>query len=85
MLASHLITFAAAVVSFVVVLLHPAESLHRALCEPADSSRSACNNILILVKDAYAGGPKKRRAVKLTGETRVFEEGQIGEVRLYAA
>jgi len=27
-----------------------------------------------------AGGPKKRRAVKLTGDTRVFEEGQVGEV-----
>ena len=35
---------------------------------------------LILMTDADAGGPKKRRAVKLTGETRVFEEGQIGEV-----
>ena len=26
------------------------------------------------------GGPRKRRAIKLTGETRVFEEGQIGQV-----
>lgn len=25
------------------------------------------------------GGTKKRRAVKITGETRVFEDGQIGE------
>ena len=26
-----------------------------------------------------AGGSKKRRAVKLTGETKVFEEGSMGE------
>lgn len=26
-----------------------------------------------------AGGPRKRRAVKLTGESRVFEDGALGE------
>ena len=26
-----------------------------------------------------AGGPQKRRAVKVTGDSRVFEEGQLGE------
>lgn len=29
----------------------------------------------------HTGGPRKRRAIKLTGETQVFEEGQIGQVR----
>ena len=28
---------------------------------------------------ACSGGSKKRRAVKLTGETKVFEEGSMGE------
>lgn len=27
----------------------------------------------------YAGGARKKRAVKLTGETQVFEEGSMGE------
>lgn len=27
----------------------------------------------------FAGGPRKRRAVKLTGESRVFEDGALGE------
>ena len=28
---------------------------------------------------SYEGGARKRRAVKVTGDTRVFEEGQLGE------
>jgi hypothetical protein len=27
----------------------------------------------------HAGGPQKKRAVKVTGDSRVFEEGQLGE------
>ena len=33
----------------------------------------------ILTMGCATGGAKKRRAVKVTGETRVFEEGQLGE------
>lgn len=32
-----------------------------------------------MIEGVTAGGSKKRRAVKLTGETKVFEEGSMGE------
>ena len=32
-----------------------------------------------MVEHLHAGGARKRRAVKLTGETQVFEEGSMGE------
>ena len=33
----------------------------------------------VMTMECATGGAKKRRAVKVTGETRVFEEGQLGE------
>ena len=36
-----------------------------------------CHNEMTM--GCATGGAKKRRAVKVTGETRVFEEGQLGE------
>ncbi|KAK9810293.1 hypothetical protein WJX72_008148 [[Myrmecia] bisecta] len=40
---------------------------------------AARKELLNTLMGTLQGGPKKRRAVKLTGESKVFEEGQIGE------
>ncbi|KAK9834910.1 hypothetical protein WJX81_007994 [Elliptochloris bilobata] len=41
--------------------------------------KSAQEQLLASLMGTLQGGPRKRRAVKLTGESRVFEDGALGE------